>query len=354
VSEANSSEQEILESLADMSRLGPWLADVLRLRPEDLAVRRASTGHTNEMLLVESGDDRWILRRPPRTRSAATAHDMSREYRVMSALDRTDVPHPRMIALCEDDTIIGAPFILMAFVPGITAQLPLPAPFDQPGEAQRELAFALIDSLARIAKVPWQDVGLDGFGRPAGFLERQVNRWLTQLEKYRTRDIPGLDEVARWLDAHRPDTGLTGLVHGDYQWNNVLFEAERPGRVAAVVDWEQSTVGDPLLDLGWLLGLWYEPGETAEGRDASRLFCQLPGLPRRAELAARYGELTGFDLRNLEYYRVLALFKLACVIEGSYARYVKGQSDDPLHATFEVRVPALIARARSIAAGELP
>jgi aminoglycoside phosphotransferase (APT) family kinase protein len=344
----------LLAELVDVERLGAWLASTTGRDLPPLEVRRVSTGHTNEMILVTTGEDRWILRRPPRTRSAATAHNVAREHRVLHALDRTDVPHPHTVALCEDESVIGAPFMLMEFVEGIGATLPLPAPFDASVDGQREMAFSLVDSLAQLALVDWRAVGLDGFGKPDGFLARQVSRWRSQLEQYKTRDVAHLDEVAAWLEKERPESVRIGIVHGDYQWNNVLFAADRPGRVVAIVDWEQSTIGDPLLDIGWLLGLWYEPGEEATGREASRLFCQLPGLPSRADLAARYAERSGLPLEHIDYYRALALFKLACVIEGSYARYLKGQSDDPIHATFEVRVPALMARAHAIARGELP
>jgi aminoglycoside phosphotransferase (APT) family kinase protein len=349
----NVAESALLNSLADPDRLKPWLAESLGVDPQDTVLRRVSTGHTNEMIMVESGDRRWVLRRPPRTRSAATAHNVAREFRILSALQGSGVPHPVPVALCEDEDVIGAPFMIMEFVVGITAELPLPAPFDHPGEAQREMALGLVDALAAIAAVDWEAAGLQGFGKPDGFLDRQVSRWRGQLEQYRTRDIPLIDDVAAWLEDNKPETGPIGIVHGDYQWNNVLFAPDRPGRVVAVVDWEQATIGDPLLDIGWLLGLWYQPGEDAVGRDPSRLFCQLPGLPSRQELAERYAARTGLGLKYLTYYQVLALFKLACVIEGSYARFVRGQSDDPVHETFKVRVPALISRAASFAAGDI-
>jgi aminoglycoside phosphotransferase (APT) family kinase protein len=343
----------LLEALIPRERFEPWFRSTLDVGDGRLELRRISPGHTNEIILVSVDEQRWVVRRPARVSSPAIAKGMGREFRVLRALDGTAVPHPAALAFCDDPQVVGAPFMVLAFVEGIGATLPLPEPFAHTVEAQRELANGLIDALATVAPVDWQAVGLDGFGKPDGFLDRQVSRWMSQLEQYRTRPIPHLDEVTGWLQRHTPSWGPTGIIHGDYQWNNVLFGADRPGRVVAIVDWEQSTIGDPLLDLGWLLGLWYEPGEDAVGRSADRLFCQLPGLPTRRDLAERYATLTGLDLDNLGYYSTLALFKLACVIEGSYTRYLAGASDDPLHATFEVRVPALVERALSFAQGAL-
>jgi aminoglycoside phosphotransferase (APT) family kinase protein len=337
-------------ALVDERRLRAWLADRLPLADDELTVERASTGNTNEMFHLRSGPHNWVLRRPPRVATSPTAHQVAREHRVLSALDGTAVPHPRVLALCDDADVIGAPFLVMEFVDGFSGRLPLPEPFGSTAAARRELAFALVDALVELGRVDWIAAGLEGFGKPDGFLERQVSRWLGQLDTYRTRELPHVDDVARWLAANRPQQRHVGIIHGDYQWDNVLFARERPGRVAAIVDWDGATIGDPLLDIGWFLSFWHDPGEDTAAQLPAKLLSLEPGVPRRAELAEHYERRSGRSLERLDYYRVLSLFKLACVCEGSYTRFVRGQSDDPGHANFEVRVPALLAKAASVAA----
>lgn len=340
-------------ALVDLPALEAWwrahlsAAGPLHLEP-------LGGGHSNAMFRVTDGVDRWVLRRGPRVRTSATAHDVGREHRVLTALRDTAVPHPRTLALCPDADVIGAPFLVLEQVDGFAPGLPLPAPFTDDAAAQREMAFSLVDALAALASTDWRAIGLEGFGRPVGFLDRQVDRWLGALEKVRTRSVPHLDEVAGWLRDRRPAHPVTGLMHGDYTWNNVLFAPERPGRVAAIVDWEQSTIGDPLLDLGWLTGLWYEHGEDPQGRDPNTMFCLLPGLPTRVELVERYAGSSGLPVDDIAYYQVLALFKLTCIIESHWYRYQRGESADPTHATFEIRVPVLAARAAAIAATGSP
>jgi aminoglycoside phosphotransferase (APT) family kinase protein len=342
-------DDETFDGLLNMRRVGPWLEEHLGV-DGSLDVQRISTGHSNEMFRIRAGGASWVLRRPPRVRAHSSASNMAREYRVLSALDGTDVPHPHPVALCEDEDLTGVPFFVMNLVEGFKG-LPsdLPEEFRDSVEAGRELCFALADALARIHRVDWRERGLEGFGRPDGFLDRQVERWLSQLDQYRVRELPHLDEVADWLRTHRPPAALTGIMHGDYSGGNVLFAFGRPGRVAAVVDWENCTIGDPLLDLANFTRAFPEsdvdrkPVELAPG-DHPRLN-SLPDVPTRPELIAHWCEVSGFPVPDLTYYDVLGAFKSACVLEGSYARYVQGESQDPYHATFEVRVPAMLAGA---------
>lgn len=338
------------DALVDLPALQRWWEEHLPTAGP-LRVAPLGGGHSNAMFRVTDGESCWVLRRGPRVAASATAHDVGREFRVLTALDGTPVPHPRALAHCPDAGVTGAPFLVLEEVAGFAPHVPLPAPFTDDVQARRAMAFALVENLAALGTVDWEAVGLTGFGRPEGFLDRQVDRWLGALERVSTRTIPHLDEVAAWLRTHRPATATSGLIHGDYTWNNVLFAPDHPARVAAIVDWEQSTVGDPLLDLGWLTGLWYEHGEDPQGRDPATMFCLLPGLPSRAELVARYGAVSGLPTSDIAYYQVLALFKLTCIIESHWYRYQRGESTDPTHATFEVRVPALAARAATIASG---
>lgn len=319
-------------SLVDRPALERWLGR----GPLDVA--RMSSGASNEMFEVRVDGDVMVLRRPPTGR--VETRYIAREFRVLRALDGTDVPHPRALLLCEDEAVIGAPFLLMERVEGFTPRDPLPAEADP-----RAMALALVDGIAALARVDWRARGLEGFGKPDGFLERQVSRWLAQLETYRAREIPGIDEVGRWLDGNLPPSSEPGILHGDYQFINVMMRA--PAELVAIVDWEQSTIGDPLLDLGWLLAGWSEPDESPPLRFGSRYLTDRRGLPARAELAERYARATGRDLAHLGYYVVLAMFKLACVLEGSYQRFVAGQSTNPYHEKMGPLVLELAERARA-------
>ena len=253
-----------------------------------------------------------------RRRSPPAPATRCREARLLAALASTEVRHPRLVAACDDSKVIGVPFILTERVDGFTPVDPLPAPFDHDRVARHGLGIELVDALAELAVVDWQTVGLDGFGKPDGFLARQVDRWLWQLDSYRSRDIPELDTVTEWLRRHLPDPGPIGIMHGDYSMFNVMFAPGAPARLAAILDWDTATVGELLMDLGHVLARWDEPGEeptmlgSADNGERS-------GVPSRGELAARYAERTGFDLAHLRYYEVLSLFKLGCIMEGHYA-----------------------------------
>ena len=334
--------------LVDPARLGPWLDEQGIAPGKPFTVTRITTGHSNEVFLVERGSLSLVLRRPPRTPLSPTTHDMAREHRLLSAFVEhgARVPVPRPVALCTDPGVIGAPFYLMERVDGVVVRDALAAPFLGDPGAPTELAHALVNLLAGIHAFDWRGGGLDGFGRPEGYLERQVPRWLGQLERYRTREIPDVEEAGRWLAAHTPAMQPPTVIHGDYKLDNVMFADTRPVTPVAVLDWEQATIGDPLVDLGWLLGLWLDPGETTVvfgGANAALL--GHGEVPTRVELAQRYETATGRDLTHLAFYCVLGLFKLACVMEGSYARFRAGTSDDAMFEFLEVGVPGLARRA---------
>jgi aminoglycoside phosphotransferase (APT) family kinase protein len=335
--------------LVDAARLAEWM-DTQGLEPgAAITVERITTGHSNEVFRVERGGTTYVLRRPPRTPLSPTAHDMAREYRVLDAFyGRANVPVPRPIALCTDREVIGAPFYLMDSIDGVVVRERIPPPLDTDTGAPRACAYALIDALAGIHSFDWKHGGLDGFGKPDGYLERQVPRWLGQLERYKTRELPEVDEAGRWLGTHTPAMQPPAVIHGDYKLDNVMFAPHLPVDLVAVVDWEQSTVGDPLVDLGWVIGLWVEGGERASAAAASP-FGPGADVPTRAELIARYGDATGRDLSHLAFYCVLGLFKLACVMEGSYARFRAGTSDDAYFAALDAGVPALARRALDFA-----
>ena len=344
--------------LVDDARVAAWMDEQDLAAGRAISITRITTGHSNEVFRVERGDLVAILRRPPRTPLSPTAHDMAREFRLLRAFhdpagwrDTTPVPVPEPIALCTDTDVIGAPFYLMQPVDGVVVRETMPPSLAGEADAARACAFALVDALAGIHRFDWQAGGLDGFGRPDGYLERQVPRWIGQLERYQTRPLPDVDAAGVWLTAHTPPPQPPGVIHGDYKLDNVMLAPHPPIELVAVVDWEQSTVGDPLVDLGWLLGMWAQPDEIALSGVAP--FGPGARIPTRRELLDRYAAQSDRDLSQVNYYCVLGLFKLACVMEGSFARFRAGTSDDAYFASLEKGVPGLARRALEFAAGEL-
>jgi aminoglycoside phosphotransferase (APT) family kinase protein len=346
-----------LPPLVDEEALRPYLAEKL---PSEgaadvpLVVERIRGGHSNETFYVNRGEEQWVLRRPPRGPLLPTAHDVSREYRVLSALAQTDVPVPRTVLFCDDTSVIGAPFYLMERVPGVVIRTKLPPGFE-PVESRRQLADTLIDTLADLHAVDYQAVGLGDFGKPQGYLERQLRRWTGQLDASRNRELPDLDAVTAWLQAHLPASGPATIVHGDYRMDNCMYAPEPPARILAVVDWEMATIGDPLADLGYLLSFWREPDDPQTGllSDDSFNVSLLPGFPTRRELVRRYAERTGREMQSVDFYVALAIWKLAILLEGSYKRHLAGTTDDPFFATLGEGIPALARRALAVCHGEL-
>jgi len=272
---------------------------------------------------------------------------MLREARVLAALRDSDVPHARLLGVCADPGVLGACFYVMDWVEGWTPLGPLPEPFLSDASAKRALGNELVDAIANLSRVDWRAGGLEGFGKPDGFLERQVDRWLAHLATFRFRELPGLEEAALWLRAHTPRAFRPGIIHGDYQFANVMFRQGAPAKMAAVVDWEMSTVGDPLLDLGWVLMGWPDPDEDR----SQALYFDYSGMQSRAELMERYAKRSGLDLDAIDYYVVLARFKMACVLEGGYARFVQGGADNPKMASFGQVVLDMARRAAELARG---
>lgn len=314
------------EGLLDVERLDAWIGDRLPDAKTPMVAERigASTGIANALFKIRRGDHAWVLRRPPAVKNDPSASNILREWRILTALEGTAVPHPAPVLLCEDTTVIGAPFMLMEVVDGFTPGFDLPAPFAEDPALRYGLAMAYVDGLVELAAVDWRARGLDGLGKPDGFLERQVPRWMAQLDRYRTRDLPELDFLCDWLTVNTPAMSAPGVIHGDYSPFNVMVKPDPPARLAAIVDWDTGTIGDPLLDIGHLLARWTEPGEepllTVQAGGVE-------GYPTRAEMAHRYAERTGRDLSALPYYQVLALFKLAIILEGSHARQVRAGAD---------------------------
>jgi aminoglycoside phosphotransferase (APT) family kinase protein len=330
----------------DSDRLARWLDDEgIAGAGEALTVTAIPGGSQNELYELRRGDVRLVLRGAPPHAPPERAERMMREYQLVRGLADTDVPHARVHGGTADTDVIGTPFYVMDHIDGWSPMNGGWAPpFDTDLEARAGLAFELVDGAARLAKVDWQAAGLEGFGRPDGFHDRQVDRWLSFLAKYQFRELPGLDIAADWLRTHRPASYQPGIMHGDYQFANVMYEHGTPARLAAIVDWEMATIGDPLLDLGWVLIAW-----PPEGDDMVRArYLDYTGMPPRDDLLEHYATVSGRPVDEIDYYVILARFKLGIVLEQSVARLAAGGKDDRV-SSFEGIVLELIHKAGELA-----
>jgi aminoglycoside phosphotransferase (APT) family kinase protein len=335
----------------DSARLAQWLDAVApQLGTAAPEMNRLAGGSSGAVFRISRGDGAAVLRMPVWPPRADSAQGMAREAKVLGALGSTPAPHPRLLAYDADAAAVGLPVLLMEFVDGWLGSAPPPPPFASPA-GRHALAFALIDAVAQVGLVDYEQVGLGDLGRPEGFLDRQVGRWLGQLEGYKTayrhpgRDIPDLQYVADWLRANQPATQKLALIHSDIGFPNVMFANQPPPRVAAIIDWEIATLGDPLLDLG--RAIYTFPGRKA-GSGKGRMH-DLSDMPTREDLAGRYAEVTGLDVAPLDYYCVLSAFKLACIIEFNYFRVATGQDSSEMAQSISSYVPEIIADAAAIA-----
>jgi aminoglycoside phosphotransferase (APT) family kinase protein len=318
-------------ALVDPDRLVPWLDAQGLGSGAPITVEELVGGGSNAMFRITRGDTTWVLRRPRRVAIEKADEGMRREHRILRALEGTPVPHATPIALCDDHAVLGCTFYLMGLVDGVE---PFPAPPALDDEAGRAgIAFALVDALAQLHDVDWQAAGLGDLGRPDGFHERQVSRWSGQLATYRNRELPGIDDVMTWLDGHRPATCTPTIMHADYHMRNVIVAPDPPARVLAIVDWETTTIGDPLLDLAGFCEAWC--GAATE--DA--------GWPARAALVDRYRAARGLpEIVDLAYYDVLYNFRLTVLLEGVYQRSLQ-DPDAPVQQMLGDRALVNLARA---------
>jgi aminoglycoside phosphotransferase (APT) family kinase protein len=309
-------------------------------------------GHSNVTYLLTRADgSEVVLRRPPRPPLPPSAHDVLREARLLRALWETPVRIPRVLAVGDSEEVIGSPFYLMERVAGEVIVSSVPAQLDLPDE-RRRIAQELIDALVEIHAVDWRAVGLEGFGKPSGYLERQLRRFGGLWEHNRTREIPEVERVGEWLSEHMPESGSATIVHGDYRLGNTMFATDPPARLVAVLDWEMATIGDPLADLGYLCMMWTEGGDPKGGmREYLGGVTRADGFLTRGELIERYEERSGRSMRDLRWYTTLALWKSAVFMEGNYKRAVAGSTDDPYLKQFGEGVVELARQAEGVAYG---
>lgn len=315
--------------LVDFGKLEEWMDGEGLERGPIQNARLLAGGTQNIILMFEKGGRSFVMRRPPATLRKESNVTMQREATVLRALRSTDVPHPRLIAACPDEEVMGYSFYLMEPVDGFNAVSgPLPPYHASSPDIRHAMGMALVDGAATLGKVDYRAVGLQDFGKPDNYLERQVGRWRSQLEGYERYEgwpgisnLPDVDAIAHYLDEHIPPDFEPGIIHGDYSLGNVMFKPDSPD-LAAIIDWELTTIGDPLIDLGWLLATWR--GVPPEDLDVL-IVEPWEGFPHQDELIERYAKQSDRDLSRIDWYAVLACYKLAIILEGTHARACAGR-----------------------------
>lgn len=311
----------------DSARLSEYLGAHLDL-PRAIAIEQFPSGFSNLTYLLRCGEAEYVLRRPPFGSKVKTAHDMGREFRVLSALAPVYPKAPRPFLACDDPSVIGAPFYVMERVRGVILRPQMSAESAPPAAAMARAADALIDTLVELHAVDVSAVGLDGFGKPKGYIGRQVAGWSQRYSRAATDAVPAMERVAEWLAENQPSESKPALIHNDFKYDNLVLDPGDFGQVRAVLDWEMATVGDPLMDLGAALGYWVDSDDPPVLRQLRLSPTDLPGNPSRQAVAKAYAERSGRDLGDLVFYYAFGLFKIAVIAQQIYYRYVKGLTQD--------------------------
>lgn len=329
----------------DADALRDYLSRELGRSIGPLTITQFPGGHSNLTYLVAWDDEAYVLRRPPFGSRVKSAHDMGREFRVLSAL----APHydkaPQPLVHCDDTSVIGAPFYLMRRIEGVILRKSIPPELGVTAATARRLCEVMVDTLVELHAIDYDAVGLGDFGKPAGYIERQVTGWTRRYANAKTDEVDTVDQIARWLADNMPADGAPALIHNDFKLDNMVLDAGDLTRVIGILDWEMSTVGDPLMDLGTALCYWVDPSDP----QPMKMFAFVPsthaGMMSRRELADRYAEASGRDLSNIVYYYCFGLFKTAVVAQQIYYRYAQGLTRDPRFALMIEGVKLMTAHA---------
>lgn len=325
----------------DEGRLTSHLRAFLPEAAGGISVRQFPGGHSNLTYLVTLGEREYVLRRPPFGSKVKSAHDMKREFTVLSRLSKVYPPAPEPVLFCDDDAVLGADFYLMKRIRGVIHRNRRPADFSMSSEEVRRTCEAFVENLVRLHSIDYEAAGLADLRREGEFVERQVLGWAKRYVGSQTDDIPEIDAVSQWLQDHIPrDVGAV-VVHNDYKFDNIVFDPEDGSRIIGVLDWEMATIGDPLLDLGVALGYWAEAEDEEEIKVVQCFLTTEPGAMNRLEIAELYSELSGRPIPDLNFYYVFALFKLATIVQQIYYRYAQGLTQDPRFASMIEMVRAL-------------
>ena len=314
-----------------------------------IEVRQFRQGHSNLTYLVIVDGAEYVLRRPPFGNKVKTAHDMGREFRVLSALAPVFAPAPRPLLICDDESVLGAPFYLMERRHGIVIRQSLPVGLTLSPELASRLCRTMVDTMAALHAIDYHAVGLTGFGKPEGYVARQVRGWTERYHAAQTDPLPDFDAVAAWLAANMPPERGAAVIHNDFKFDNVMLDGDDPARITAVLDWEMATVGDPLMDLGTSLAYWAEATDPEPARAIALGPTAAPGMWTRAELIRAYAERSGIEIGNVGFYHAYGLFKLAVVLQQIYARYARGFTRDERFSRMNRTVEILFRNAAAVA-----
>lgn len=329
----------------DTAPLEAWLRLQFPGEAGPLEVRQFPRGHSNLTYLVRLGPREMVLRRPPFGSKVKTAHDMGREYQVLSRLHAAYAPAPRALAYCADETMLGAPFYLMERVRGVILRRDPPAGLTVDPATARQLAESFVDNLAELHAVDYAGVGLAGLGKPQGYVQRQVHGWMERYRGSQTHDIPEAEKIGAWLVAHLPAESGAALIHNDYKYDNLVLDPQDITRILGVLDWEMCTLGDPLVDLGTALSYWVEAGDPDEMQQIRMGPTTLPGSLTRRELAERYAEKAGRHIAHPSFYYAFGLFKTAVIVQQIYYRYHHGFTRDERFASMHEAARTLLRAA---------
>lgn len=313
----------------DLERLRQYLLPVLGSKATNLRLQQFPGGFSNLTYLLSSGNDKWVLRRPPFGSKVKSAHDMSREYKILSALQNVFPYGPKPIHFCEDHEIIGCDFYLMNYIEGLVIRREYPPELKMTPTQIRQQLFNFFDVLSELHSVNLVEAGLDNFGKPVGYVQRQVDGWCRRWADALTPDTANCDSTMQWLHDNMPaESGKASVIHNDYKMDNVIFSLDNPQQVIGVLDWEMATVGDPLMDLGCTLGYWVETGDPEFFREYRNMPSDVEGAPTRREIIARFQERTGLSVDNFPFYFCFGLFRLAVIGQQIYYRYYHGLTQD--------------------------
>lgn len=313
--------------------------------PGPLTVSQFPSGHSNLTYLLRLGDQEMVLRRPPFGSHVKTAHDMGREFRVLSKLHAAYPAAPRVLFYCDDAAILGAPFYIMERIPGIILRKDPPAGLSFSPEIARRLSEAFIENLARLHSLDYQAIGLGDLGKPQGYLERQVRGWIERYSGSKTHDLPGVDRISNWLQERIPSSQAATLVHNDYKYDNLILDSADIAQVVGVLDWEMSTIGDPLSDLGTMLAYWMDVSDPPEWECIRWCPSNYPGSMTRRQLVERYAQITGRDVTAMVFYVTFARFKVAVILQQIYFRYQQGLTQDHRFAALPAQISMMMQAA---------
>ncbi len=334
-------------AVTDTAALQRFLDDTLG-ETATITVTPLTGGGSCDAFAIDRADAHWVLRRAPRYSNVAGAHDVLREYEILDAIKDQPIAIARPVVSCDDPRVFGAPFYVMQRIDGLPILTHVPERWAAEPASHGRALEELIDALVAIHAVDWRACGLGHLAHAGDYLARQITRWSAQLAAYESREIPAATRIAAWLDANRPPEQASALCHGDYKLDNVLFDPASPPRLAAVVDWEMAGIGDPLVDLAWALIFHPGPDGTIHLGMSKEPKFALDSLPSRSVLVDRYARQSGRDTTAIGWYDVFARWKLAIALEGSYAKFVRGQSDKPIHEFFGLQADLLLQTAGTI------